>query len=176
MSEATTTETTTEATAQSGAEEGRGGKQAVLADLAAERDKRQQLETEIANIKAAQASQAEALAKAFGVKPEETSDVTRLASQVQALNEQFQATQRQNLVLTVAAEHGITDAGTLTDLAKITDEEAMRSLAARIAKSDEDRTNTGRLVPDYTQGGRTSSGTEQTPGQQFAAFINRQLK
>ena len=43
-----------------------------LADLAAERDKRQQLETEIANIKAAQTAQAEALAKAFGVLTEGT--------------------------------------------------------------------------------------------------------
>ena len=70
----------------------------------------------------------------------------------------------------------ITDAETLADLAKVTDEAAMRSLAARLAQSAEARTNTGRLVPDYTQGGRSSGGTAPTPGQEFAHFINRQLK
>ncbi len=171
----TTDATKSDATAQA-TDDGKGGKQAVLADLAAERDKRQELETKLAKLEESQATQAKALAEAFGVKPEETSDVTRLAAQVQALNAQFEATQRQNLVLTVASEHGITDADTLADLAKVTDEQAMRSLAARLAQSAEARTNTGRLIPDYTQGGRASGGTASTPGQEFAHFLNRQLK
>lgn len=175
MADATTTPTPDADAKVTDTDEGKGGKQAVLADLAAERDKRQQLEQKLAQIEAAQTAQTKALAEAFGVKPEETSDVTKLAGQVSALQTQFAATQRQNLVLTVAAEHGITDQDTLADLAKVSDETAMRSLAARLAQSAKDAKNTGRLIPDYTQGGRSKTGTEPTKGQQFAAFLNQQL-
>lgn len=51
-------------------EEGKGGKEAVLADLAKERDKRQALEQQLAEAKTAQQSQLDAIAKALGLKSE----------------------------------------------------------------------------------------------------------
>ncbi|HET6816879.1 MAG TPA: hypothetical protein VFH66_06595, partial [Mycobacteriales bacterium] len=52
------------------AEEGKGGKDAVLADLAKERDKRQSLERELQEAKSSQQAQLDAIAKALGLKPE----------------------------------------------------------------------------------------------------------
>lgn len=65
-------------------DKGKGGKDALLGDLAKERDKRQGLEREIQSIKDAQQAQMDSLAKAFGLKKDDepvdpetlTADVT----------------------------------------------------------------------------------------------------
>lgn len=49
-------------------EEGRGGKEAVLADLAKERDRRQELERKLTDLEQAGKSQLDAIAKALGLK------------------------------------------------------------------------------------------------------------
>ena len=161
-------------TAQPDSDDGKGGKTAVLADLAAERDKRQALEQQVQQLQTTQKTQTEALAKAFGVKPEETSNVDALAAQVTALQEQFTAATRSNLVLTVANEHGITDKDTIADLANVADEKAMRNLAARLAKAGENSSNGGKPKPDLTQGGRNGD-VKSSPADDFATFIKTQL-
>lgn len=152
-------------------DDGKGGKAAVLADLATERDKRQALETQIAELQTAQKAQADALAKAFGLKPEETSDTATLAAQVTALQEQFSQTQHQNAVLSVANQHGISDKDDLALLEAAKDEQAMRRLATRLAKAND--TNTPK--PDLTQGGKGGNGQGSSPEQDFANFLGAQL-
>lgn len=158
-------------TAPTSTEDGKGSKQAVLADLASERDKRQDLERQVQALQAAQAAQSEALAKAFGLKPEETSDVSVLASQVAALQKQFADTQRQNAVLSVANEHGITGKDDLDLLASVADEAKMRALAGRIKASDG---TPGTPKPDLSQGGKDAPGAAG-PAQDFANFIKQAL-
>lgn len=66
-------------------EDGKGGKTAILADLAAERDKRQALEKQVNDLTAAQQSQLDAIAKALGLKQDDTApDPAKLAEQVTA--------------------------------------------------------------------------------------------
>lgn len=91
------------------ADAGKGGKDAILADLAKERDKRQALEAKVTGFETTMQN----LAKAFGL-PEgtgaagdgqgATSDVN---AQIQQLQEQFAATQREATLLKVAAAPGV---------------------------------------------------------------------
>lgn len=166
------TQTAPAATTQTG-DDGKGGKAAVLADLATERDKRQELEQQVQTLTKAQQAQTDALAKAFGIKPEETSDTSALAAQVTTLQEQFAQTQHQNAVLSVANEHGITDKDDLTLLTSVKDEATMRTLAARIQKASE---TPGTPKPDRTQGGSGGEPTgSSSPEQDFATFLSGQL-
>lgn len=67
------------------ADDGKGGKDAILADLAKERDKRQGLETRLSEMEKAQQSQLDAIAKALGLKSDDTPpDPEALTAQVQA--------------------------------------------------------------------------------------------
>jgi hypothetical protein len=63
-------------------DDGKGGKAAILADLATERDKRQQLEAKVNELTTAQQSQMDAIAKALGLKTDEPPDADKLAAQV----------------------------------------------------------------------------------------------
>jgi hypothetical protein len=165
-----TTTTTTPVTPTPVDDDGKGGKAAVLADLATERDKRQALETQIQELQQAQQKQTDALAKAFGLKPEETSE-SKLAEQVTALQVQFTATQHTNVVQSVAIELGISDKDDLALLQSVTDEAAMRTIAARIAKATENTSHTPR--PDLTQGGKGGTGQGGSPEQDFATFLGQ---
>lgn len=176
MSDATTTSATEPVTTSAETalvDEGKGGKAAVLADLATERDKRQALETQIQELQTAQQKQTDALAKAFGLTSEETSDVSALAAQVTTLQQDFAKTQHTNVVLSVANEHGISDKDDLALLADAKDEAAVRRLAARIAKAGEGNSHTPK--PDLTQGGKGGTGQGGDPAQDFANFIGTQL-
>lgn len=63
--------------------DGKGGKTAILADLAAERDKRQALEKQVTDLQAAQQQQLDGIAKALGLKPEDTPpDPAKLTEQL----------------------------------------------------------------------------------------------
>lgn len=53
-------------------DDGKGGKAAILADLAKERDARQALEQKIAEAETSRQAQLDALAKALGLKPDDT--------------------------------------------------------------------------------------------------------
>lgn len=66
-------------------DDGKGGKDAILADLAKERDKRQGLEARISEMETTQQAQLDAIAKALGLKSEDTPpDPEALTAQVQA--------------------------------------------------------------------------------------------
>lgn len=156
-----------------GEDDGKGGKAAVLADLATERKERQALEAQVQLLTANSEAQKTALAKAFGLTPDETSDVSKLAEQVTALKDQFTQTQRQNVVLAAANEHGISDPEDLQLLADAKDEDAIKRLAARIAKANEGTSPT-KPKPDLSQG-RNSGPAPKTPGEEFATFLTGQL-
>lgn len=128
-----------------------------LKALQAERDARQQLETELKDFKTAQSDQAKKLAEAFGIKSE---DAKSSDDVVAALQKQVQDMRHDTLVYRVAADHKITDADDLDLIKGVADETAMRKLAARLGKkSDDDETDDkdkrlGRRLPreDSSQG------------------------
>ena len=67
------------------ADDGKGGKDAILADLAKERDKRQGLETDLQTLKDSQQSQLDAIAKALGLKPDDQpADPAKLTADITA--------------------------------------------------------------------------------------------
>jgi len=67
------------------ADDGKGGKDAILADLAKERDKRQSLETQLQTFQTTQQQQMDAIAKALGLKSDdEPPDPTKLTEQIAA--------------------------------------------------------------------------------------------
>lgn len=87
-------------------DDGKGGKSAVLADLAKERDARQALEQQVNDLKAAQQSQLDALAKALGLKSDDTPpDPERLAEQVKAEQAKARDAAMQLAVYRAAATH-----------------------------------------------------------------------
>lgn len=65
-------------------DDGKGGKDAILADLAKERDKRQTLEQTVSEMQTAQQAQMDAIAKAFGIKQDDAPDPDALAQQIVA--------------------------------------------------------------------------------------------
>lgn len=85
-----------------------GGKDALLADLAKERDKRQALEKSIADMQQAQKDQMSKLAQAFGLTSADdgATGADALAQQVTDLQQQFAATQRKATILELAAAPG----------------------------------------------------------------------
>ncbi|MCW2758068.1 MAG: hypothetical protein JWO46_1814 [Nocardioidaceae bacterium] len=132
-------------------DKGAGGKDALKADLARERDKRQQLEKDLTEMK-------DGFAKALGLKPEETSDTEKLEKGFKDLQERLDKADRQTTLLTVATEFeiGKDDLHMLT----ATDEAGLRKQAEWIkSKTDESAKNSGRRPkPDVSQGGSGSSG------------------
>lgn len=87
-------------TDQSGKDDdGKGGKGQILADLAKERDKRQELQKQLDDLVTAQAAQRDALATALGVKPEEVSDADKVAADLSDLKAQLGTLQRSNVLL-----------------------------------------------------------------------------
>lgn len=87
-------------------DDGKGGKSAILADLAKERDARQALETRLAEMQTAQQQQMDALAKAFGVKSDDPPDPVKLAEQVTAEQARAREAAVQLAVYRTAAKHG----------------------------------------------------------------------
>lgn len=66
-------------------DDGKGGKAALLADLATERDKRQGLETKVQELQTAQQQQLDAIAKALGLKADDTPpDPEKLTADIKA--------------------------------------------------------------------------------------------
>jgi hypothetical protein len=174
MPDQATTEPTTapETTQGDPADLGDKGKQALQAERQARSTAEKQvklLEAQVQAISEAQTKQNNALAEAFGLKPEDTTDVGRLASQVTSLQEQFAATQRANAVLTVANQHGITDKDDLELLQSAKDEDAMRRIAARISTAG---AGPSTPKPDLTQGGN-GQPAGKTAAEAFGDFITQ---
>lgn len=63
-------------------DDGKGGKDAILADLAKERDKRQSIEKQLADAQSAQQTTLDNIAKALGLKSDETPDPEKLTAQL----------------------------------------------------------------------------------------------
>lgn len=84
---------------------GKGGKDAILADLAAERDKRQALEGKVNELTAAQQAQMDAIALALGLKTDDTPpDPAALTAQIEAEKANAAEAQRQLAVFQNAGE------------------------------------------------------------------------
>lgn len=88
------------------ADDGKGGKEAILADLAKERDKRQALEDQVSTLTAAQQEQMDAIAKALGLKQDDTPpDPAALTEQIAAEQAKTQAAAVQLAVYKNASAH-----------------------------------------------------------------------
>lgn len=131
---------------------GKGGKSAVLADLAKERDERQKLQTQIETLQASQTAQRDAFAAALGVKPDQLSDTDKLTAQLTDLSTKLSTLTKDNLVLKVA--EGLSDEDRAI-IAALPDEATMRTVAARLKAAT---TPTGKPKPDPSSGGGTSGG------------------
>jgi hypothetical protein len=140
-----------------GDDEGKGGKDALKADLAKERDKRQALEGTVQQMQASQAAMQEAFAKALGIKPEEASDSDKLAEQVTGLSTKFEELTRANLELSVLNAHPDLSDEDKAVIKKIPDEATMRAVAARLAEASKP---SGKPKADPPSGG---GGTSQIP-------------
>lgn len=98
-----------------------------------------------------------ALTEALGVKPK--GDGSDPLTQVQ---EQLAQMQRDNSVLALANEHGITDKDDLDLLRSTSDDQARTRLAARLAAKTEETPGTPK--PDATQGGKGAVKADPGPG------------
>lgn len=133
------------------ADEGKGGKTAILADLAAERDKRQALEQRMNEIIASQQQQSEALAKALGFDKGEKPEANALAEQVSAIQARLDAAERKSELLEVAQQNNIPPE--FQHLLTATDSETLKSQASAIAELVKSRAPSGP-TPDPGQGAK----------------------
>lgn len=124
-----------------------GGESAVLADLAKERKARQDLEKQVAGLAPLQ-DQMKALREAFGVESKGDDG----ADTILQIQKQIAAMQRDNTVLAIANEHGITDRADIDILRQSSLEgEALSTLAGRLKPAAESDVKTPK--PDGSQGG-----------------------
>ncbi len=135
------------------------------------------LEAKFNGLRDSQSAQSEALAKALGLKPEETSDIAVLSATVSTLQDQFTQSQLANTVLTIAAENGITEQADIDLLRSVKDEATMRTIAARIksaAPGSDPASPSPGPRPDLTQG---ASGTPSAgdPATEFAHFLGAHM-
>lgn len=87
-------------------DDGKGGKDAILADLAKERDARQALQQQIADLQTAQQSQMDALAKALGLKSDDAPpDPAALTAEIEAEKANARTASLQLAVFKSAADH-----------------------------------------------------------------------
>lgn len=84
-------------------DDGKGGKDALLADLAKERDKRQGLEQQVSDLQKAQQKQLDDIAVALGLKQSDAPpDAAALATQIQAAQDDARDARRQLAVVQAA--------------------------------------------------------------------------
>lgn len=133
-------------------------KAAVLADLAKERDARQQLQAEVNELKPLKA-QMEAFAQVFAPKDAPPDEVELTLTSIQ---ERLDKADRAALVERVARQHSLTDDADVAILAAIGDPSAMEAAAKRLqaAAAPAD----GRRIPKPDRGLGHSGGDEKLPG------------
>lgn len=160
----TSTGSTGTGAATAAGDDGKGGKDAVLADLAKERDQRQALQQTVEQMKADQAKQAQAMAAAFGLKPEETS-VDALAAQVKQMQTDLATSRTTSLRQQVAL-----------------DKRLPPELAARLVGTTEQELAAdadallelmGNGAPSYDGGTRTSASGPVDMNQAIRDRLNR---
>lgn len=136
-------------------------KQAVLADLAKERDARQALEAEVKDLKSAK-TVLDKLSEVFskdGAKPQPT-EIPDWAREIMARNEAHDKADRQvALAKAVAKESEIKDAEDIDLLALQPDEASMRVLAARLKNAGP---ASPRNDPSAGRSGEKAEGTVQS--------------
>ncbi len=125
---------------------GKGGKAAVLADLAGERRKRQELEQTVAQLRSG-------LTQALGID-EKDAEKGDLTSVVATLTEQVAEMATRTAVERLARQHGITADDDIDLLMSVTDETARARMAARIAPGPSEDPKGGAKTPrpDPSQG------------------------
>jgi len=137
-------------------------KNAVLADLRKEREARQALADQVKTLTESQASQSEAIAKAFGLA--ETPKTEDLAETVKALQTQFEASQSEATKLRIASEKGVPADYhyllTETDAEKLTAQAEMAAEYARL-KAAADGKPEFQPNPGQGQGGQPLSAEAQ---------------
>lgn len=152
---------------------GDGGKKA----LQSEREARKELEKELREFKAGQASQAKKLAEALGV---ETKDAKSSDDITATLKTEVAEMRHELLVERVARAHKITNDDDLDLIRSAASEESMRKLATRLAgaakahddggEPDGKKAGTLRLKPDPSQGrGNGADGGKATSVAQVMA-------
>lgn len=139
--------------------------------LDAERDARKEAEGKVKQLEADFGTMKSALMEAFGVKPEKGADATDVLKQVQ---DQLSQMQRENAVLALANEHGITDKADI-DLLKQSglQGDALATMAARLKPTGDPKPGTPK--PDSSQGG-SGDPAKPDPGPGYprlaAAYAN----
>ena len=130
-------------------DDGKGGKSAVLADLAKERKARQALEDQVKEL-APLKEQMTALAAAFGVKPDAGNKDADVLATVQARMAQME---RDSAVKDAAIAHGITEPKDLELLkSSALEGDALAAMAERLKPVAIDGKPTPK--PDLSQGGK----------------------
>lgn len=126
--------------------------------LDAERDARKEAEGKVKQLESDFGAMKTALMEAFGVKPDKGAETTDVLKQVQ---DQLAQMQRENAVLALANEHGITDKADI-DLLKQSglQGDALAAMAARLKPAE---TKPGTPKPDASQGG-SGEATKPNPG------------
>jgi hypothetical protein len=139
--------------------------------LQTEREARKALEAKLKSVEAAQAERDKKLAEAFGIKPEGAKPEDAVAT----LQQQFTKLQHDNLVLTIAAAHQITDKDDLDHLRLAADEAAMTKLAARLKPAEKEEESGKRRPPrpDPSQG---KGGSDPKPGEAGKAEAARRFQ
>lgn len=145
-------------------DDGRGGKDAVLGDLARERGKRQTLEQQVSEMRTQHQGSLDAIAKALGLKEDEKPEPERLAEQLTDLQQRFAASEAERNKLAVAAAHGITDPADLQMLTA-TDPEGLKQQAEWV-KTKNEAAHTPAFQPNPGQG---QGGSPATLSEQLAA-------
>lgn len=143
---------------------GEAGKKA----LKAERDARQALERQIAEMKSSQIDPKK-LAEAFGIKPEDAKSSGD--DMVATLQKQVSDMQQETRLFRIVAKHQITDDDDIDLLRSIGDEQAMEKLATRLAKAssrdgkdDEESDEKRRRRPRSDKSQGQSWGGNNRPG------------
>lgn len=125
--------------------------------LESEREARKEAESQLTALRKEFDTFRSALTEAVGIKPGK-GDETDAITQVQ---QQLAQMQRENAVLALATQHGITDKDDLDLLRSAKDEPAMSKLAGRLAAKAE---TPGTPKPDTTQGGKATEKPDPGPG------------
>lgn len=160
------------ATGTAATDAGAGGKDAILADLAKERDKRQELEGKLTAFEQSQKDQMAALAKAFGLTPDEAATgADALAKSVTDLQAQMASAQREAAILKLAAAPGVDAEGKplpaipaeYHHLLTATDAEALTAQAKSVAELVALKAAQSQLPGFAASAGQGQGGTPTAP-------------
>lgn len=110
------------------------------------------------------------------LKAAQMTEAQKLTARAEAAEAKAAKVEAEALRLRVASKHGIT--GDYLDLLNGSDEAALETAAQKLASliTKEQPTRKGAVGPYVPAEGATPGAGGQTPGDEFAAFLNDQLK